>query len=74
MFPVDEILVLTSWNVGLAEKYVPVKGKTASTGTSLSLSEKTEKKLFPLARKLVLFILQKKMVYTSREIYFQCSE
>ena len=43
MFPVDEILVFTSWNVGLAEKYVPVKGKTASTGTSWSLSEKTEK-------------------------------
>ena len=34
MFPVDKKLVFTSRNDGLAEKYVPVEEKTASTGNS----------------------------------------
>ena len=34
LFPVDKKLVFTSQNEGLAEKYVPVEEKTASTGSS----------------------------------------
>ena len=34
LFPVDEKLVFTSRNEGLAENYVPVEEKVASTGSS----------------------------------------
>ena len=34
LFPEDKKLVSTSWNEGLAKKYVTVKGKTASAGIS----------------------------------------
>ena len=38
LFPEDKKLVSTSWNEGLAKKYVTVEGKTASTGSSWLLS------------------------------------
>ena len=34
LFPADKKLVSTSRNEQLDEKYVPVEGKTASTGSS----------------------------------------
>ena len=46
MFPVDKKLVFTSRNDGLAEKYVPVEEKTASTGNSWLLFEKKEENSF----------------------------
>ena len=46
LFPVDKNLVFTSRNEGLAEKYVPVEEKTASTGSSWLLSEKMEENGF----------------------------
>ena len=34
LFPEDKILIYTSQNEGLVEKYVLVEGKTSFTGTS----------------------------------------
>ena len=46
LFPVDKKLVFTSQNEELAEKYVPVDEKTASTGNSWLLFEKMEENVF----------------------------
>ena len=46
LFPVDKILVSTSWNEGLAEKYVPVEEWVVSTGSSWLLYEKIKENGF----------------------------
>ena len=46
LFPVDKKLVFTSQDEGLAEKYVPVEDKPASTISSGLLSEKMEENGF----------------------------
>ena len=46
LFSVDKKLVFTSRNEELAEKYVPVEEKTASTDNSWLLSEKMEENGF----------------------------
>ena len=42
----DKKLVFTGWNEGLAEKYVSVEEKIASTGNSWQLFEKMEENDF----------------------------
>ena len=46
MFQVDKKLVSTSWDEGLAKKYVLVEQWTVSTGSSWLLSEKIEENGF----------------------------
>ena len=46
LFSADKKLVFTSRDEGLAEKCVPVKEKTTSTGSSWLLSEKMEENGF----------------------------